>query len=171
MTYKTESEMYPHVRAWLADHLGSRFPGADIAVRDTHSLDLKTVVSRSGLQPYFTDESWQTYEIKVDVTAFLLHRGSPALVFTECKNKPISLLHLAQLLGYCRIARPLMALLLSPYGPGDALRSLLLRYDRSDILEYDWPARALPRSVIVATWHEKSKSIDPSSLLPPGATF
>lgn len=171
MSYAAESEMYPEVREWLNRYLSSRFKDAEVEVHDTHANDLKAVVNRLGLQRYFPDQSWQAYEIKVDITGFLMKSNQPQLVFVECKNRPVSLLHLAQLLGYCRIARPTRAFLLSPFGPGDALRSLVLRYDRPDILEYEWPKGSLPRTVIVAKWDQKSLAVDPSSVLPPGVSL
>jgi hypothetical protein len=87
----------------------------------------------------------------------------------ECKTVPVSLVHLSQLLGYCRVALPLQAYLVSTAGAGDAVRALILRYDRTDILEYHWEKGQEPRRIVIAKWDARSKGIDYTSLLPPGS--
>jgi hypothetical protein len=168
VTYTTEAEMYPQVRAWLTGHLGRRFPRARVDVRDTHSLDLSRYVSRFALQDYFTDDAWRTYDIKVDITGFVSSPRITDIVFVECKNRPIALRDLAQLLGYCRIARPLLAFLISPQGPGDTLRTLILRHDRADVLEYLWPKGSTPLRILLGVWDGAASSVDFASILPPG---
>ncbi|MCL0104839.1 hypothetical protein M1O57_04545 [Dehalococcoidia bacterium] len=170
MSYRNETEMYPDVIEWLGAFLGGRLRGAAIDVRDTHLGPLNEYVQRHGLQKYFEDDAWQTYEIRVDVTAFTNRRGKPGLVFVECKVVPISLTHVSQLLGYSRVARPLLSYLISTAGIGDSVKALLLRYDRTDILHYYWEKGKQPRSIIVAKWDEQSKNIEASSILPPGTS-
>jgi hypothetical protein len=168
MVYRSELEMYPWVIRWLQQFLAGRFPKAQVTVYDTQAADLNRFIRRHGLQALFTSDVWQTYEIRVDVTAFVVRSDSAAIVFAECKNRAISLRDLSQLLGYCRIAHPLFALLISPLGPGDALRSLVLTHGRTDVLEYDWPRGSLPRAVTVARWNAGSQDLDMASILPPG---
>ncbi len=169
MSYRNETDMYPDIIKWLGAFLRCRLRGTAIDIRDTHLRPLNEYVQRHGLQKYFEDDIWQTYEIKVDVTAFINRRGKLGLVFVECKLVPISLMHISQLLGYSRVARPLLSYLISTAGIGDSVKALLLRYDRTDILQYYWEKGKQPRSIIVAKWDEQSKSIEASSILPPGA--
>ena len=91
------------------------------------------------------------------------------LHFVECKLSPLSLAHLSQLLGYCRVALPTEAWLLSPDGVGSALSSLVTAYARRDALEYEWPERRKPRHIAVARWNADSRSPDPAGALPTGA--
>ena len=169
MAYRNETEMYPDVILWLGRVLRGRFPGCEVDVKDTHASPLNEYIKRNGLQQYFQSDIWQTYEIRVDITAFMVHRERPALVFVECKVIPISLLHVSQLLGYSRVARPLLSCLISTKGIGNAVIGLISRYDRTDILEYYWEKGRQPRSIILGKWDEQTKRVDVSSILPPGA--
>lgn len=170
MNYKTETQMYPDVTRWLHTLLASKLPEYSTEVRDTHASPLNEYVQRYGLHTYFSNDLWQTYDIRVDITGFVKSCGFRGLVFVECKTVPISLLHLSQLLGYSRVALPLFSYLLSSAGVGNTLRALLTRYDRTDILEYRWQPGELPGRIMVAKWDPATKTIDPTSVLPPGSS-
>ena len=167
--YSSEAAMYPAVAAWLLDRLTARFPSASVHVADTHNVRLNEYISRRSLGAGFADSSWQTFEIQVDVTGFVTDEKETRLHFVECKLPPLSLAHLSQLLGYCRVALPTEAWLLSPAGVGSALISLVTAYARRDVLEYDWPERRKPRHIAVARWNADSRSPDPAGALPTGA--
>jgi hypothetical protein len=162
-------QMYPDVIQWLDVFLRGHLKGAIIDVRDTHARPLNDYVQQHGLQNYFEDDAWQTYEIRVDVTAFINRRGKPNLVFIECKTKPISLMDVSQLLGYSRVAKPLSSYLISTNGIGNSVKALLLRYDRTDILEYHWEKGKQARSLILAKWDSQARRIETSTILPPGS--
>ena len=125
MCYRNEIEMYPDVISWLGRILREQFAGAEVDVRDTHALLLNRYIRQNGLQQYFQSNIWQTYEIRVDITAFMFYRERPALVFVECKIIPISLLHISQLLGYSRVAHPLLSYLISTKGIVSAVVGLI----------------------------------------------
>jgi hypothetical protein len=171
VNYKTEKQMYGDVSRWLYTLLASKFPNAHIDVRDTHASPLNEYIKKhSSLQVYFKGDLWQTYDIYVDLTAFIQSDKHTGLVFVECKIIPISLLHISQLLGYSRVALPLFSYLISSADIGKAVKSLIMRYDRTDILEYYWEKGKFPRRVIIAKWDVSSKSIDLTMVLPPGTS-
>lgn len=161
--------MYPDLGKWLDGLLKSKYRRAKIEVRDTHAARLNAYISKHGLQDYFDNEQWQTYDIKVDLTAFVKSQKSKGLVFVECKTTNISLLNISQLLGYSRVALPLLSYLVSSTGIGTSVQSLVTKYGRSDVLEYQWPKGEMAKSLIVAKW-DKGKGIDFNSVLPPGAS-
>lgn len=167
--YTTELHLYPDVISWLNTFLHTRFPKAEVDVRDTHAMNLNAFVLRNGFHHYFESDVWRTFEIKVDITGFLVVRGRPGTIFVECKNRSMSLRDVSQLLGYCRVAKPLSAYLVSPYGAGNAVRTLILEHDRADLLEYDWPRGRPPRYITIAKWDRVHKGLDALSLLPPQA--
>ncbi len=169
MRYQNEIEMYPDVMAWLDRVLRERFSGAEVDVRDTRGSSLSSYIRQNGLHYYFPSNIWQTFEIRVDITAFMVYRERPALVFVECKTIPISLMHVSQLLGYSRVARPLLSYLVSTKGIGNAVVGLISRYNRTDILEYDWEKGRTPRTIVLGTWDISTKNLEPASILPPGA--
>ncbi len=168
MLYRTDIEIYPYVMAWLERGLREQFSEAKVDVRYTHGSPLNHYIRQNGLINYFQSNIWQTYDIRVDITGFVKSKNHSGLVFVECKTVAISLLHLSQLLGYSRVALPLFSYLLSSSGIGSTLKSLITRYDRTDILEYYWPKGEIPRRIIVAQWDENSRGIDSNNVLPPG---
>lgn len=168
MTYPSEMEMYPDVVSWLENRLPTQFRGAEIDVRDTHALPLNQYISRHRLGRYFDLDIWQTYEIQVDVTAFLKHPKWTGMLFVECKNTMISLRDLSQLLGYSRVAQPLRSYLISSVGIGNAPRSLLLTYDRTDVLEYYWERGRQPRTIVMGRFDRTSKQLESGTILPRG---
>lgn len=171
MNYQTEKQMYGDISRWLYTVLLSRLPNADIDVRDTHASPLNEYIKKhSSLQDYFAGDLWQTYDIQVDLTAFIKSGKHNGLAFVECKIIPISLLHVSQLLGYSRVALPLFSYLISSAGIGNAVKSLIMRYDRTDVLEYYWQKGRLPRRIIIAKWDVSSKSIDSTMVLPQGTS-
>lgn len=169
MAIPSEAVLYPAVCRWLQTFLHGRFPRATVAVYDTHAVFLNHFIAQHGLDRLFPTAIWQAYEIKVDLTALVSTAQQTALVFVECKRTRLSLRDLAQLLGYARVARPQLALLLSPAGLSDALQSLLATYGRLDLLEYDWPPHQAPRRLIIGRWQVSSASPDRSALWPPGS--
>jgi len=170
VNYKTEKQMYGDVSRWLYTLLTSKLLNTHIDVRDTHASSLNEYIKRHGLQYYFKDNLWQTYDIRVDLTAFIKSDKNTGLAFVECKIIPISLLHLSQLLGYSRVALPLFSYLISSANIGKAIKSLIMRYDRTDILEYYWEKGKFPRRIIIAKWDINSKNIDSTTVLPPGTS-
>jgi hypothetical protein len=168
VSYPTELAMYPDVVAWLRGKLAGRYRGAEIEVHDTHSAPLHRYVDARGLHRFFDSDVWHAYDILVDVTGFISHRGRVGLAFVECKNTAISLRDLSQLLGYARVAQPLHAYLLSSVAIGPAVRTLLLSHDRTDVLEYAWPRGQQPRAMVVGLFDQVSKQLDLGSALPRG---
>ncbi len=167
MRYKNEVAMYADVMVWLDRILKESFSGSKVDVRDTHALPLNEYIKKNSLEQYFQSSIWQTFEIRVDVTAFMIYRSQPALVFVECKMIPISLLHISQLLGYSRVARPLLSYLISTKSVGSAVASLISEYGRTDILEYDWQKGKVPRTIVLGVWDTTTRSLEPTSVLPP----
>ena len=170
MNYDSEIQMYPDISLWLKSFLSSKLPHALVEVRDTHNSPLNEYITRHGLQEFFNSSLWQTYEINVDITAFIKSPKHQGLVFVECKIVPISLAHLSQLLGYSRIALPLYSYLISSASIGNALKALITRYDRTDVLEYYWAKGEQPRKMIIAEWDIESRSINLNTVLPPGSS-
>jgi len=170
LEYINEQQMYPDVAKWLNRLLKGKYPEARIEVRDTHATKLNEYVIRHGLQEYFDDDRWHTYDIKVDLTAFIKSQKSKGLIFVECKTTNISLLNVSQLLGYSRVALPLSSYLLSSAGIGTSVQTLITKYGRSDILEYHWRKGEAARNMIIAKWESNLKTIDLNSVLPPGAS-
>jgi hypothetical protein len=85
-----------------------------ITVLDTYDSDLANFIMLLNYQKFFSEFS--TYKIRQDITGFIEYDENVELVFVECKNTSLSLIHLSQLIGYSCIALPIYSILLSPQG-------------------------------------------------------
>ena len=163
-----EIEMYAPVAKWFQEFLSGRLPKTTVEVHDTHAMPLNGYIKRLGLHGYFDSDLWQTFDIRVDLTAFLA--GSiKGIAFVECKMNAISLRDVSQLLGYSRVALPLFSYLISSSGVGGSVKSILQVYGRFDILEYAWQPGSEPRKLVLAKWDSATKGLDATTVLPPGS--
>lgn len=161
-----ERSLYPPVRSWLEKWLRRRYK--NVVTFDTSDRKLTQVVPELGISEMLPDH-WVSWDIRVDILGIGYNRRSPneiALAFVECKTKPINLQHLGQLLGYCLVANPAHAFLISPAGISNALFKLLDVYRRESILLYGDSRRT--RKIYLARWDVNSHSIVPDSILPRG---
>jgi hypothetical protein len=163
--YSREEEMYPDVREWLEDRLRRVMKDADVRVYVTSRTTVADLIEREHLTRYFGD-IYRTYDIMVDITGIIIRNNKGELAFIECKLNKISLRELSQLLGYSVVARPRYSMIISPRGTSDSLRTLLISYRRTDILEY-----AHGRKIAVAQWNADKKDIDYATIIPSGWSF
>lgn len=153
--YSDEIQMYPDISQWLKNDLEQKFGkmAKRIVVLDTHDSDLSNFIMQLHYQKFFPEFS--TYKIRQDITGFVEYEDKVELVFVECKNTFLSLIHLSQLIGYSCIALPLYSILISPQGLGQTLNKLLKSYNRSDILEF-----RKNRKIHVLKWDEEKQDVD-----------
>ena len=157
----TESEMYGPVCTWLVSLLRPRYRSYSVSAHDTSSVSLHRWLEQHNLQDFFPE--YQAFDIRVDVVAVLRRDDVAHLTFVECKLRPISLRDISQLLGYCRVAQPRHAFIVSPRGLSTPVSFLLNNYGRTDILLYNDNKR-----IRVATWNHDRLEIDQRSLIPHG---
>ncbi len=164
--YLSEREMYPEVCAWLENLLKRNYDNA--YVLDTSRQKLSQVIQRLGLGERLSRD-WGTWDIKVDILGIATTtKGTLRIVFVECKIAPITLQHLCQLLGYCRVADPEYAYLLSPKGMTASLERLLRVFRREDILAYGSSQQKLNKRICIAQWNSLTNLPDPASVFPSG---
>jgi hypothetical protein len=167
LKYAKESEMYPDVAAWLQNYLSQRYRRRTVRTHVCATQRLNKVIHALGVQPLLPQE-YQTWDVQVDVVGLILSSTHAELVLVECKNKPITLGHLSQMIGYCRVVKPIFGLILSPAGVSPALYKLIQVFGRSDILAYDSPKRRAERRIVLAQWDSGSRSLVPASVIPAG---
>lgn len=156
--------MYPPVCKWLAAYLQDRHRRATIRVFDASRKSLARLIKEQNLSNNLPPE-WASWDIYIDIVGFILTSKATQIAFVECKNASLTLINLSQLLGYSRIVLPQHSFLIAPQGASDSLRSLLVTFNRLDVLEYYKRAGQLPRSIVVARWDEVSSSIDSGSII------
>ena len=98
-------------------------------------------IVQKGLEQEF--EFCDNFKIKPDIVGFL--RASKKLIFVEVKDEELTIQSIGQLLGYCLVAQPEEAILVSPKEPNMALKMLLTA--DSSFLQYGRDLR-----IKIATW-------------------
>ncbi|MEM2555427.1 MAG: hypothetical protein QXD31_01110 [Candidatus Caldarchaeum sp.] len=162
MFYEKETEMYPDVVRWFRKLLISKFPNWSISVYDTSKVMLSRFLFEKHFHTLFPH--YQTYEIEVDITGLIRREDKARLSFVECKLNKINLRDVSQLLGYSKVAKPELSLILSPAGVSDSINFLFNVHRRDDILYYD-----NNRFIQIAKWIQTKQDIDYANLLPKGS--
>lgn len=159
--YTSESELYPEVIRWFEGYLKEKHQKADIKAYDTSRQDLSEFLRRHKLHLFFPE--FETYVIKVDITAAIKYKNQCDLAFIECKLNPINLKDISQLLGYSRVVKPKYSFIISPGGISTPANTLIKIFKRYDILEYQKGAK-----IKIVQWNKITQEVDISTLLPPG---
>ncbi len=162
--YASEKEMYPDVVRWLKALLQSRHKKAKVFVWDSSSTKLSRLIEKNGLAEFHPH--YLSFDILVDVVGAVVFKNAADLYFVECKLKPVTLRDVGQMLGYCRVALPSDALLLSPSYVSEGLHYLLEVYERYEVLWY-----GENRNVRIARWNADKRDIEAPSIIPPGNHF
>lgn len=161
MRRNEEAKLLKPCREWLEKFLREKHRRATITLLSkTDRQQLRYSLNAIGLMERFPDST--AWEVKVDVAAVLEQRGKSDLVFVELKANAITLRDVGQLLGYCRICRPISAFLLSPKGPSADLERLLKTYGRTDVLAFG------STTIRVGRWNLQQKGPDWGTLIPSG---
>jgi len=119
------------------------------------------LIQKLGLQKHFPN--YQAFDIKVDIIGIINTKTRTDLALVEVKDTEIRLLDVGQILGYSRVVKPYLSLIISPKGLSVPLESILKTYGRYDILEYDANKR-----IRIARWNELRGEIDARTVLPRG---
>ena len=135
-----EQQLYEPICSYLEKFLSEKYR-QDVVVHDTSAFYLDKFIVQKGLEQEF--EFCDNFKIKPDIVGFL--RVSKKLVFVEVKDEGLTIQSIGQLLGYCLVAQPEEAILVSPEEPNMALK-LLLTAD-SSFLQYGQDLR-----IKIATW-------------------
>lgn len=159
--YSSEKELYPDVTRWLENYLKGRHPHSKIKAYDTSRQDLSIFLRQKHIHHFFPE--FETYVIKVDVTAYIKNKNHCELAFVECKLNPINLKDISQLLGYSKVVRPKYSLIVSPAGISSPVNTLINIFKRYDVLAFQGNSK-----IRIAKWNKFSKEIDVSTVLPHG---
>lgn len=133
---KTEKElaeqaMYAPLTVFFTEHLSTKYKEAVYSF-DTSAGNLSLFLKNNNKELLDAFDYCDKYRIKPDVVGFLEKRKS--LAFIEAKITPLDLKCLGQLMGYCFVAQPIEAILISTKSPSLSLIKVLKA--RPDLLTY-----------------------------------
>ncbi len=127
-----EAETYPPLVNFFKIYLTQKYNEA-AEVFDTSSSNLNLFIKNKRLDILNELDNFEKYRIRPDVVGFL--NKQKKLVFIESKITTLDLAALGQLIGYCLVAKPIEAILVSTISPSPTfIRTLKAN---KNILEYD----------------------------------
>lgn len=144
-----EKDLYDPLAKWLYGYLKKIYPKLEVLTYDTSKHYLSKFMTRNNLIDIY--ETYSEYDIKPDVVGFI--KDNKEFVFIEAKVGPIELKNIGQLLGYCYIAKPKLAFIISPeYPSGNLIKTLefnkeLLKYSKDSYIK-------------IGVWKEKEKNVE-----------
>ena len=155
-----EELLYDPITKWFYQYLSSKYKKSEVIVWDSHSVLLSRLLQNKGFHNYFN--MFDTFEIKVDISAIIIHGNEAQLGFVEVKSGYIRLTNVGQLLGYCKVAQPIEAFIISPLYISSPLHNLIVKYGRHNILDYG------TSKIKIAKWNSNTDSIEHNTLIPRG---
>jgi len=166
-----EEELYGDIVQWLDKYLRENIPGSDfIKVVDSHSeylCDSIYKIMKDVSQRYkeALPKDYISWMIKVDIYGLIGIKDKLKIILVEVKSSEVTLEHIAQLIGYAKIVKPDLAVMITPEGVSGPLFSLLVGYGRLDLLEYvDRGNR--PGKIHIVKWNINKKDIEHMWFLP-----
>lgn len=127
-----EQALYAPLTVFFIDYLSKKYKEKADAF-DTSAGNLNLFLKNRNKELLEVFDYCDKYRIKPDVVGFL--EKQKALAFIEAKITPLDLKCLGQLMGYCFVAQPLEAILISTKKPSLSLIKVLKA--RPDLLTYD----------------------------------
>ena len=136
-----EFKLYEPISKWFKQYLEATYHNkAEVYDTSKQFLD-KYIAKREYLYEAF--ERYWRYKIKPDIVGFLIN--SKELGFIEVKINELTLKDMGQLLGYCLVAVPRIAILVSPKKPSINLIKIL-RANKT-LLQY-----STGKIILIGTW-------------------
>ncbi|MFH0831720.1 MAG: hypothetical protein V1886_02530 [archaeon] len=141
-----EQRLYLPLCEYLGNHF-SKLYKEKIKFYDTSSFYLNKFISESNVSEEF--EYYEEFKIKPDLVGFVI--SSKKILIAEIKATELSLRDLGQLRGYCLIANPEYAILISNKKPSLNLKKILKM--NKDILNY------FGKTIKIGFWNGKEVSL------------
>ena len=127
-----EAETYPPLVKFFGNHLTKKY-SQSVETFDTSAGNLNAFLKNKATDLLDTFENCERFRIRPDVVSFL--SKEKRLVFIESKVTPLDLKALGQLVGYCLVAKPIEAILISTKEPTPTFVKILKA--NKQLLEYE----------------------------------
>ena len=127
-----EADTYPPLVKFFTTHLSNKY-NQNVMTFDTSSGNLNAFLKNNAHDLLETFENCEKFRIRPDVVSFL--SNEKRLVFVESKVTPLDLSALGQLVGYCLVAKPIEAFLISTQQPSPSFIRILKA--NKNLLEYE----------------------------------
>lgn len=167
-----EEDLYPDIACWLETRLRESVRNVDIdfvKAFDSHNRYLSDIMfevfnkqlSEDLVQRYrkLLPEDYMSWTIKVDVFGVALFDSKLCLAIVEVKTHNLSIDDLSQIIGYTKIVKPEISILLSLGTLSESLSNLFIKYNRYDVLGYN-DRRGGTRKIHILRWDLSKKDVN-----------
>lgn len=127
-----EADTYPPLVKFFNDHFSKKY-SQNVLTFDTSAGNLNAFLKNNAQDLFEVFENCEKFRIRPDVVSFLC--DIKKLVFVESKVTPLDLSALGQLIGYCLVAKPIEAILISTQQPSPSFIRILKA--NKTLLEYE----------------------------------
>lgn len=116
----TEEDTYEPLRIWLEKYLKKTYPDSEVETFVVADTDMSNFFKRTGNTDHF--ELVEEFDIRPDVVGFV---DKKKMAFIESKITSLGIKEIGQLLGYCLVAKPEIAILCSTIDSSGKLTTIL----------------------------------------------
>jgi len=142
----SEADTYEPQQEWLQKYLEEKFPESRIDTFVVAYSDMSSFFSRSGNDTH--TELVNEYDIRPDVVGII---DGKKIVFIESKITLLGIKEIGQLLGYCLVAEPEIAILCSTKDSSGKLTTIL---PHKELLEFNGN-----KKILCANWDQENKTM------------
>jgi len=164
-----EEQLYSDIVLWLERYLKENAADAEfIKVVDSHNRflcnSIKSIfnhIPKELRRKYgrFLPSDYVSWYIKVDIFGIVGIYNALRTIIVEVKSGEITIDHVAQLIGYVKVVKPELAILISPMGISKYLERLLVQHKRLDLLEYE-DRIGKKRKIHIVKWNVNKRDIE-----------
>jgi len=156
MSKLTKPEFNNILVSWLEKFLNKKFPDAEIEV-----IIPDRFLSKSNNEKLKTIPNKAFLEFKPDILGIVKQNNQIGLVILNRELKSFSLKEIGEMQCYCRIAKPLIALMASLQGLASQVDKLINHNKKHNIISY-----GDNQLIKIFRWDEEANRIDPFSITP-----
>jgi len=142
----SEADTYEPQQEWLQKYLEEKYPESRIDTFVVADSDMSSFFSRSGNDTH--TELVNEYDIRPDVVGII---DGKKIVFIESKITLLGIKEIGQLLGYCLVAEPEIAILCSTKDSSGKLTTIL---PHKELLEFNGN-----KKILCANWDQENKTM------------
>jgi len=142
----SEADTYEPQRKWLQKYLEDKFPGSTVNTFVVADSDMNSFFTRVGNDTHA--ELVEEYDIRPDVVGII---DGKKIVFIESKITVLGIKEIGQLLGYCLIAEPEIAILCSTKDSSGNLTTIL---PHKELFEFGGNEK-----IQCATWDQENETM------------
>jgi len=152
-----KADLIKILKPWLKKFLEKKFSNYEVEIEV-----LTTTINKIDNKKLKKLENYSFLEIKPDVLGILKHKktGEIKLVFLNREDKSIGVREIGEMLCFCRLAKPIVAIMVSTKGLSSEVDKMINHQKKHKILSFD------KQKIKIFRWDEMKSDIDKLTITP-----